>query len=68
MSPAVTIVILNWNGKGFLEQFLPSVMATTYPNFKVLVVDNGSLDDSLPFLAQHYPAIETLPLDRNYGF
>lgn len=68
MLPAVTIVILNWNGKGFLEQFLPSVMATTYPNFKVLVVDNGSLDESLPFLAQHYPTVETLPLDKNYGF
>lgn len=68
MPPAVTVVILNWNGKHFLEQFLPSVMASTYPSLKVLVVDNGSVDDSLDFLQAHYPTIETLPLDRNYGF
>jgi GT2 family glycosyltransferase len=68
MPPAVTIVILNWNGKGFLEQFLPSVMFTTYPNFKVLVVDNGSLDDSVDFVKTHYPAINLLPLDKNHGF
>jgi GT2 family glycosyltransferase len=68
MQPEVTIVILNWNGKHFLEQFMPSLMATTYPHFKVLVVDNGSADDSLAFLAAHYPTVLTLPLDKNYGF
>jgi GT2 family glycosyltransferase len=68
MRPAITIVILNWNGKHFLEQFLPSLLASTYPDFKVLVVDNGSLDDSLGFMAAHYPQVEVLPLDKNYGF
>lgn len=68
MSAEVTIVILNWNGRKLLEQFLPSVMATRYDNFEVLVVDNASTDDSLSFLASNYPEIKTLPLDRNYGF
>lgn len=66
--PKVVIVILNWNGKKWLEQFLPSVCATTYPNHEILVVDNGSTDDSVAFLSQVYPQVRTLPLDQNYGF
>jgi GT2 family glycosyltransferase len=68
MPASVTIVILNWNGKSYLEQFMPSVMATDYPDFKVLVVDNGSTDDSLDYLRHSFPAVEILELDRNYGF
>lgn len=68
MASGVTVVILNWNGRTYLEQFMPSVMATTYPDFKVLVVDNGSTDDSLDFLRRHYPEVALLPLDRNHGF
>lgn len=68
MSTPVTLVILNWNGKSYLEQFLPSVLSTDYPDFTVLVVDNGSTDDSLEWLAAEHPAVETLALDQNYGF
>ena len=68
MPTPVTAVILNWNGRAYLEQFLPSVLATHYPDFHVLVVDNGSTDDSLAYLAAHFPQVEVLPLDRNYGF
>jgi GT2 family glycosyltransferase len=66
--PGVTIVILNYNGKHWLEQFLPSVLATDYPTFDVLVADNASTDDSLAFLAAHYPSVRTLALPENYGF
>ncbi|MDX2286680.1 MAG: glycosyltransferase family 2 protein [Bacteroidia bacterium] len=66
--PAVTLVILNWNGRALLERFLPSVLASGYPDFRVLVVDNGSTDDSLNWLAAHLPAVQTLALDQNYGF
>lgn len=68
MATAVTIVILNWNGKSLLEQFLPSVLATDYEDFKVLVVDNGSSDDSLEWLAATYPQVAQLALEQNYGF
>ncbi len=68
MASGVTIVILNWNGQHFLEQFLPSVMATDYGNFEVLVVDNGSTDNSLSWLSEHYPQVRQLALDKNYGF
>lgn len=66
--PSVAIVILNWNGKKFLEQFLPSVLASTYNNKRVIVADNASTDDSVAFVQQHYPAIEILSSPENYGF
>lgn len=66
--PSVAIVILNWNGKRHLEKFLPSVFTTTYPNAKVIVADNASTDDSLSFLQQHFPHVETLVLKENHGF
>ncbi|MEL7022010.1 MAG: bifunctional riboflavin kinase/FAD synthetase, partial [Bacteroidota bacterium] len=64
----VDVVILNYNGKKHLAQFLPSVLASTYPNFTVHVADNGSTDDSLVFLKNHYPEVRRLDLGQNYGF
>ena len=66
--PSVAIVILNWNGKHYLEQFLPSVLATSYSNFKVVVADNFSTDDSLEFLRKNYPQVELIILSENHGF
>lgn len=66
--PSVAIVILNWNGKAFLEKFLPSVMLTTYPNLQVIVADNASDDDSLLFLQEHYPQIKIITNPENEGF
>lgn len=65
----VAVVILNWNGKAFLEQFLPSVTSmSSSDDVEVWVADNGSTDDSLEFLAHAYPEVKTLVLDKNYGF
>ena len=63
----VKIVILNWNGRAHLERFLPSVVAHS-GEASVVVADNGSNDDSVPFLREHYPQVELLQLDQNYGF
>ena len=68
MRPEVTVVILNWNGKNWLEKFLPSVLASTYTNMEVLLVDNGSTDDSVPFVKEKYPSVRLVSFDRNYGF
>ncbi len=65
----VAVVILNWNGKGFLERFLPSlVQHTKLEGVKLIVADNGSDDDSLEFLSKAFPFIEVITLGRNYGF
>ena len=68
LSPKVAVVILNWNGRKHLEQFLPSVTAATYSNYEVIVADNGSTDDSLSYLQLHYPGIRTIQFKENYGF
>ena len=68
MSPKVAIVIINYNGRKYLESFLPSVLASRYENKEVIVADNASTDDSLSFLQTNYPQIRTILLSRNYGF
>jgi len=67
-TPKVAIVILNWNGLKYLQQFLPSVMATSYSNLDIIVADNGSSDDSVTFLSEHYPRIRVILLTRNFGY
>jgi len=67
-SPSVAVVILNWNGKSFLEKFLPLVLKSTYSNFNVIVADNASDDDSVDFLKANYPAIKILLSNINEGF
>lgn len=66
--PSVAVVILNWNGKKHLQQFLPSVLATTYASCRVVVADNASTDDSVAFLLQNFPQVEIIRLRKNFGF
>ena len=63
----VTIQILSWDGRHLLEEFLPSVLEAAGGN-EVLVVDNGSTDDSVEFLKNRFPKVRVVQLDRNYGF
>lgn len=67
-SPSVVIVILNWNGKKFLEQFLPSVTSSTYDNYSIIIADNGSNDNSVLFVQKNYPQIKILENKINEGF
>lgn len=61
------VIILNYNGLHFLKQFLPSV--TNYSaGHRVIVADNGSTDASLDFLREHYPEVEIMAFQENYGF
>ena len=63
------VVILNWNGRGFLEKFLPPLLLHTTPETgSVIVADNGSTDGSLELLKEQYPTVRTICLDQNYGF
>ena len=65
----VAIVILNWNGEKFLQQFIPSLTYYTKSEGAVLyVADNASTDGSIAFLQKEFPAIKTIKLDKNYGF
>lgn len=64
----IAVVILNWNGKRFLEQFLPAVIQYSEPLAEVIIADNDSHDGSVEFLRDHFPQIRTIILDKNYGF
>lgn len=66
--PKVAIVILNWNGKKFLQEFLPSVFNSSYPNFEIVVGDNDSTDESINFLKAFFPLIKVIRNEKNYGF
>ena len=63
----IAVVILNWNGRTMLERFLPSVVAHSGAA-DIVVADNGSTDDSVAFLQEHYPQVRLILLDKNYGF
>lgn len=67
-TPSVAIVILNWNGRKFLEKFLPSVTSSGYYNKKIIVADNASTDDSIQFLKENYPQIKIIQNSINEGF
>ncbi|MFI5162288.1 MAG: glycosyltransferase family 2 protein [Sphingobacteriales bacterium] len=67
-TPKVAVVILNWNGIKHLGEFLPSVLASTWPALDIIVGDNGSTDGSVEFLQQNFPSVQIIQNDQNYGF
>lgn len=62
------VVILNWNGLGHLQRFLPTVLAHTGAQARVIVADNGSTDGSVAWLRAAMPQVQLLELGRNHGF
>ncbi|HVN57323.1 MAG TPA: glycosyltransferase family 2 protein [Bacteroidales bacterium] len=63
------VVILNWNGRTFLEKFLGNVISySTSPACRVFVADNGSTDGSADLIRSGFPQVKLIELDRNYGF
>ena len=66
--PKIFILTLNWNGKNHLEYFIPSALSQNYKNYKIVVVDNGSTDNSVDFLKKTYPEIKLVCHDSNLGY
>lgn len=65
----LAIVILNWNGKHYLEEFLNSLIErSAVPGVSIIVADNASTDGSVSWLKENYPQIRLIELDKNYGF
>ena len=64
----VAVVILNWNGKSFLEKFLPSVVEYSKNDAEIIVADNASTDDSVAFVEEYYPQVRIIQNDKNYLF
>lgn len=68
MNPKVSIIILNWNGKKDTLECLDSLKKIKYPNYEVILVDNGSIDGSVECFKQLYPGMEIIENHENLGF
>ncbi len=66
--PSVAVVILNWNGTKYLQQFLPVLLTSGYATKRIIVVDNASTDDSIEMLRKDFPTVEILINTVNEGF
>ncbi|MCK4635616.1 MAG: glycosyltransferase [Candidatus Moranbacteria bacterium] len=62
------VVIANWNGKKYLETCFQSLQSQTDQNFQIILVDNGSTDDSVNFIKNNFPQVSIIRLKKNTGF
>lgn len=67
MKSKLAVVILNWNGKNWLEKFLPSVVRFS-DGADIYVIDNASTDDSVKFLQLNFPSVKIVMNSKNSGF
>lgn len=69
MNHKTAVVILNWNGKHFLERFLDVLLERTpQPWAQVYIADNGSTDESVSWLKETHPNLPLILFDKNYGY
>lgn len=68
MDSKVAVVILNWNGKNFLEQFLQRVIDYSKDVAEIIVADNNSSDDSVVYLQENFPEVRIIQNEINGGF
>lgn len=68
LAPLVTIVVICWNNRRFLERCFDSLMRTDYLNLEIFLADNASTDGSAAFVAEHYPSVRILVHPENLGF
>lgn len=66
--PHVIIILVNWNGKKDTLACLQSLRQVSYPVFQVLVVDNGSADDSTAVIKTSFPEVNLIETGKNLGF
>ncbi len=66
--PKVSVIIVNWNGRQYLQECLESLDAQTFRDFEVVLVDNGSVDGSVIFVQETFPWVKVVALPGNSGF
>jgi GT2 family glycosyltransferase len=68
--PLVSVIVLNWNGREYLAECFDSLLALDYPadQLELLMVDNGSQDDSVSFIRASYPSVKIIRNETNLGF
>jgi GT2 family glycosyltransferase len=68
MSPLISVIIVNWNGKQYLKDCLNSLKEQSCSDFETIIVDNGSNDGSVEMIQGCYPWVRLIPLAENTGF
>jgi GT2 family glycosyltransferase len=66
--PRISIIVVNWNGKKWLDRCFRSLTSQTYPALDIICVDNGSTDESVAYLKQHFPQVRLVESRINLGF
>ncbi len=67
MANSVAVVILNYNGRNYLEQFLPNVIQNSSP-YEVIIADNASTDESVSYLQTTFPEVKLIQIPENLGY
>jgi GT2 family glycosyltransferase len=68
IAPKVFVLVLNWNGQTDTIECLESASKIEYSNYQTIVIDNGSIDDSVPIFKEKFPKIKLLETGENLGF
>jgi GT2 family glycosyltransferase len=68
LCPRICVIVLNWNGKQDTLACLASLSQLNYSNFEIVVVDNGSTDDSVSAIREHFPSVRVVETGRNLGY
>jgi GT2 family glycosyltransferase len=66
-NPTISVIILNWNGLDYLKKTIPPLREFDYPNYEIIVVDNGSTDNSVNFLKK-FKNIKVIRNETNIGY
>ncbi len=66
--PLVSVLVLNYNGKKFLQECFDSLKSGTYKSTEILLIDNKSTDDSIAFTKEHYPDVRIVQTHANAGY
>lgn len=66
--PLVSIIIVNFNGKQYLQKCLNSIEQSAYRNYEIILVDNNSSDGSVEYVKKNFQDVIIIKLDNNYGF
>ncbi|MBI2040305.1 glycosyltransferase family 2 protein [Candidatus Microgenomates bacterium] len=66
--PLVSVIIPNWNGVELLKLSLPSLEKQSFKSLEIIIVDNGSTDNSIKYINDTFPKVKVIKLERNYGF
>jgi len=62
------VIIVNWNGRQYLERCLAALFAQPLEQAQVIIIDNGSTDDSCAWVAAYFPQVQIMALPQNAGF